>query len=70
MDIPQVAIVCAARHYIAAHESAVTGKPVQFGEICAECGYVHSCRGRWMDTAAPIFDAAGIHPTVFRTCPE
>ncbi len=66
MELPESAVVCAARHFAAAHESACTGTPVNFGQPCVQCSEWAACRGRWMETAAPIFDAAGVHPIVFR----
>ena len=63
-------IVCSARHFVAAHESACTRQPVDFGAVCADCEYWDECRGNWLETAAPMFDAAGIHPKVLRPSAE
>lgn len=59
--------ICAARHYIAAHESACTGEPVDFGAVCRDCKELTKCHGNWMETAVPLFDAADIRPTFVRT---
>lgn len=66
MEVPKTALVCAARHYVAAHESACAQIPVNFGKVCAECNYRWECGGDWITAAAPIFEAAGVHPQVFR----
>lgn len=63
-------IVCAARHFKAAHESACTGTPVDFGAVCSGCGEWEQCKGDWMKTAAPIFDAADVWPNLVRPFPE
>ena len=65
MDIPRMAVVCAARHYIAAHESAKLREIVDFGKVCAGCEFMPECRGNWEKTAAPIFEAAQQYPKVF-----
>ena len=62
-------IICAARHFAAAHESACTGEPVDFGAICSECEGWPECRGNWTKTAAPIFDAAKVWPKLLRLSP-
>ena len=66
MEILMASIVCAARHYIAAHESAVEGKPVAFGEVGRTCQYLNACNADWLKTAAPIFEAAGVFPKILR----
>lgn len=66
-SIPRKAIVCAARHYIAAHDSACDGKPVDFGSVCVNCEMWAGCQGDWLKAAAPLFDAAGVRPEVIRS---
>lgn len=66
VELPRSAVICAAKHYIAAHESACTEKPVEFGAICEDCPELMECRGNWLDSAAPLFQAAGIYPQLFR----
>ena len=61
------AAVCAARHFIAAYESAVKNEPVNFGGICLKCEFLPQCHANWMETAAPLFDDAGIHPQIVRS---
>lgn len=74
MEISKRTAVCLARHTIAAHESACTQKPVDFGKVCAECSEIADCLdgGRmvdWIKTTAPFFDAVGLHPQLARTEP-
>lgn len=66
-SIPRKTIVCAARHYIAAHDSACDTKPVDFGSVCVNCEMWPECKGDWLKAAAPLFDAAGIQPQIIRT---
>ena len=65
-DFDRKTIVCAARHFIAAHESAIKNEPVDFGGICLKCEFLPQCHANWMETASPLFDAAGIHPQIVR----
>ena len=60
-------IVCTARHFVAAHESAVKDEPVDFGGICLKCEFLSQCHANWIETAAPLFDAAGIYPQTVRS---
>jgi len=55
-------IVCAARHFVAAHESCKDERHLDFAEPCTGCEYLATCKGDWMETAAPLFEAADIHP--------
>lgn len=66
-SIDRKAVVCSARHFIAAHESAVTQQPVDFGSICIQCEFLEQCRADWIETAAPIFETAGIFPKLCRS---
>ena len=66
MEIPKEAIICAARHYIAAHESAKNHKAVSFKKVCEECELLPDCRADWLKTAAPIFEAAGVFPKLLQ----
>lgn len=66
MDIPRDAVVCAARHFVAAHKSALKKTPVDFGEVCIGCESFDRCRADWLETAAPIFEGAGVFPAVFQ----
>lgn len=65
--LEKASIVCAALHFIAAHESACNSTPVDFGSICTKCSEWDSCHGRWIEKAASLFDAAGVHPQLLRT---
>lgn len=65
MEIEHDAIICAARHFIAAYESAVNESPVDFGCVCTTCELAQNCRGEWLKTAAPVFEAAHLHPNLF-----
>lgn len=65
---------CAARHIVAAHESACTNKPVDFGGICGD-RYQAVCSAPcvaaygsldWLEMMRPIFDATGIYPSLGR----
>jgi len=58
------ALVCAAKHFSAAHESECTQRPVDFGAVCVNCPIWENCKGQWTKTAAPLFDAAEIYPNV------
>lgn len=66
MEIPHEALICAARHYAAAHESAVTQTPVDFGAVCTGCSCFADCRADWLTTAAPVFEAAQVFPQLLR----
>ena len=66
VTLPRSAVVCAARNYVAAHESAVSGVPVDFGSPCRACEYLDSCQGDWIKMAAPVFEAAKVFPQVYR----
>lgn len=66
-SIPRKTIICAARHYIAAHEFACNDGPFDFGSVCTHCDMWSECRGDWLTAAAPLFDAAGVHPKVLRS---
>lgn len=61
------AVVCSVRHFIAAHESAIAQKPVDFGSVCIQCEFLDQCRADWIETAAPLFEAAGIFPKLCRS---
>lgn len=65
-SLPHKTIVCAARHYIAAHNSACDAKPVDFGSVCVNCETWNECQGNWLKAAAPLFDAAAIQPQIIR----
>lgn len=66
VELPRDAVVCAARHYIAAHESLCRDVPVDFAWPCFKCECWSNCKGQWLETAKPIFDAAGVHPQLLR----
>lgn len=66
VEIPEEAVVCAARHYIAAHESAVKKIPVAFGRVCEGCKMLTRCKGDWIGTANPLFEAAKVFPLLIR----
>lgn len=56
--------LCAALHICAAHESAKTGSPIDWGRVCETCPFVEGCRGDWISVLDPIFRAAGLFPHV------
>lgn len=64
MEVPRNAVICAARHFVAAHESAVKEAPVDFGKICEGCELLPECQADWLKTAAPIFETAGVYPNL------
>ncbi len=64
MYITKKTAVCAARHFIAAYESAKNHEIVDFGKVCAGCPVYLECRADWEKTAAPIFEAAQEYPVV------
>ena len=70
VTLPRSAVICAARHFVAAHESYCTGGTVDFGAVCAACPLLENCLTGstvwWTKTAAPVFDAAGLYPNMFR----
>ncbi len=66
VTLPAIAVHCAARHFVAAHESACSERPVDFAEPCRYCPYMGECHANWLEAAAPLFDAAGIHPKILR----
>lgn len=71
MEISKHTAICAARHIVAAHESACTNKPVDWAQICVGCSEFSKCRPRlaafgWLDVMGPIFTEAGIHPRIHR----
>lgn len=71
MKISRRAAVCAAQHYVAAHESACTNNPVDFAGPCESCPEAgKGCNFNWADIMAPLFDATGIHPCLCRTSAE
>lgn len=65
MEIPYESVVCAARHYIAAFESAKLREIVDFGKVCEGCELLPECQADWLKTAAPIFEAAQQYPELF-----
>lgn len=69
ITLPRRTVICAAKTYAAAHESACTGKPVDWGGVCAGCSEMMECKADWVKAAAPLFDAADIHPQTFRPQP-
>lgn len=71
MEISKRTAICAARHFVAAHESACTGRPVEWGDICSECSELHECLPGLaafggIDVMDPIFFETGIHPVINR----
>lgn len=66
LEISQRTAICAARHIVAAHESACTGEPVEWGSPCVECSEISQCKCRWIDLMAPLFDATKIYPKLHR----
>ena len=65
MEISKMTAVCAARHFIAAHESTKLCQIVDFGKVCEGCEFLPECQADWLKTAAPIFEAAQRYPNVF-----
>ena len=66
MEIPRMAAICAARHFVAAHESAKKRKAVSFDKVCEGCELLPECRADWLKTAAPIFEAARVFPNLLQ----
>lgn len=66
VPILKPALVCAARHFVAAHESAVRNVPVDFGAVCTGCSCAGDCRGDWFRVAAPVFEAAQVFPCLMQ----
>lgn len=60
--LPISAAICGAQHFIAAHESAKQGIPVDFTAVCNGCRCLEQCRYDWLKTAAPLFEETGIYP--------
>lgn len=70
IEISDRTAICAAQHFMAAHESACTGTPVDWGAVCAVCGEAGRCDFKWTELMAPLFDATGIHPNVREVSPS
>ena len=66
VTLPRSAVICAARHFTAAHESAKHNTPMDWAVPCDGCPIAGACRFDWTGTAAPVFDAAGLYPNMFR----
>lgn len=69
MEISEATAVCCARHFAAAHESACTQKPVDWGGVCIGCSATEICKFDWVNTMRPVFEAADVHPDCFRPRP-
>ena len=69
-SIARKAVVCSARHFVAAHSSAKNGTPVDFGAVCIGCQEWDSCHGNWMVTAESLFNAAGVRPDLITPSAE
>ena len=64
VTIPKTTAICAARYFVAAHESECLGRPVNFGGPCIRCSENQRCRQKgavldWAETIRPLFDAVG-----------
>ena len=71
LTISKNTAICAARHFVAAHESACRQQPVEWAAVCAECSEVQTCKLTngvidWVETMRPIFEAAGVSPQLCR----
>lgn len=71
VTIPLSAAVCAARHFVAAHESACRQRPVEWAAVCAKCPEIQTCKLTngvidWVETMKPIFEATGVSPQLCR----
>lgn len=69
LEISMRTAICAARHFVAAHESACRQRPVDWTAACAGCSESEGCRSEfgwfgWLDVMGPIFIKTGIHPKV------
>ena len=62
IEVPPGALVCAARHLLAAHESAKNEVRMDSSAPCRGCPIYEPCRANWLKTAAPIFEAANVSP--------
>lgn len=58
--------ICAAHHFVAAHESACTGEPVVWGAVCENCREKLICNCNWTELMAPLFEATSIHSNICR----
>ena len=64
VTIPKTTAICAARYFVAAHESAISGQPVNFGGPCIRCSENQRCFQKgtvldWTEILRPLFDAVG-----------
>ena len=63
VTIPKTTAICAARYFVAAHESACLGRPVNFIGPCIRCSENQRClTGKlidWPEVIRPLFDAVG-----------
>lgn len=71
VTIPLHTAICAARHFVAAHESACTGQPVDWGGVCVGCSELQRCLPGlaafgWLDVMSPILSEVGIYPEIHR----
>lgn len=66
MEITERMAICAAQHYVAAHESTCTDTPVDWGAVCATCKEVSRCNFDWYGIMKPLYQATGIYPQLLR----
>lgn len=66
VNLPLSTVYCATQHFIAAHKSACTEQPVDFGAVCAGCKHFNECKGNWIETMTPMFDFTEIYPTAIQ----
>lgn len=66
MKISKQMAICAAHHFIAAHESACSGEPVAWGAVCEICVEGPTCKCNWTELMAPLFEATSIYPNISR----
>ena len=63
VTIPKTTAICAARYFVAAHESECLGRPVNFSGPCIRCSENQRClTGKlidWPVVIRPLFDAVG-----------
>lgn len=66
ITIPKNAAICAAMHYIGLHEADKRGLSVSWAEsfACENCPILLTCRGQWIDTTLPLFDAVRLWPNL------
>lgn len=69
VTIPKSAAICAAMHYIELHEAVKAERRANFAAPCEACPIAKDCRFDWAETAAPLFDAVRLWPSLAEGVP-